>query len=214
MTKASRILREAETRRAQIVEAIKVEPFRDHRVYPQGWTYAMIEREADRRYRSIRDVERAQDWTWAVDEPAVRYRLSEEAFRAAHALYDHQQAAKGDFDRVEKPRVFVDGSLQYLGRSLAQERSGRLAAEAKAYVRAHPEMTEAREAVFERLFEERQPTLAELRWRARPGGERVNAKGNLMRMKQGDLIERIKWCCEALADIGAGLRDAPYEMTA
>jgi hypothetical protein len=177
----------------------------DHKVYPQGWSWAMIERETERRYRSERDVVRLYDWTWAVDEDAVRKRLSKEAVRAAHELYDHQQRAVGDYDRLENPRVAVDGGFEYLGASWAQTRSEAIASAAKRYVLAHAEATPFRLAVFEYLFRESQPTLEEIRGRARPDGARLNAKGRPIRISHRETVDRIVWCCEALADCEAGL---------
>ncbi|MCK6440786.1 MAG: hypothetical protein L6Q71_11390 [Planctomycetes bacterium] len=181
----------------------------DHKVYPQGWSWAMIEREAARRYQSGRDAERAQDWTWAVDHRAVRAQLSKEAVRAAHELYEHQQTAIGDVERVEE--VAYQGGFSYLGASWAAARSLAIAENAKRYVLHHPKATEARLLVFDLLFDVRQPTLEEVRWQA--GGRRYNAKGKPIRLSQRETADRVVWCCETLADCGAGL-DAGYGMAA
>lgn len=184
----------------EIEEGPKHEPFSDdHKVYPQGWSWAMIVRESERRYRSVRDVERKHDWTWAVDEPAVYNQMTKEARKAAHELYEHQQTAVGDIERVEQPRVVVDGVF-YLGSSWAQARSEAIASHAKNYVWAHAQATPARLKVFDRLFEVRQPTLTDIRWTGA-----LNAKGKPVYLNQGEVIRRIVWCCEALADCEAGL---------
>lgn len=209
MTRIAATLRKLEQRKLAVAKAIDAEPCRDHRVYPQGWSYAMIEREAARRYQSSRDIVRKHDWTWAVDEVTVRQRMSREALRAAHVLYELQQTAVGDVDSVEAPRT--GPRFYYHGTSARQVVARRATEDAKDYVRAHPEASEARMAVFDRLFDVHQPTLSELRWRARPGGERVNAKGRVIRMNQREVIDRIVWCCEALADIGAGLSEISSE---
>lgn len=198
MTRASKAL----LRRFAPVEQAPAqpEPFsHDHKVYPQGWSWAMIERESERRYCSTRDVERKFDWIWAVDEPVVYQSMTKEARRAAHELYEHQQAAKGDVERIERPRVFVDGMF-YLGASWAQARSAAIASHAKNYVWRHPQASRSRLNVFDRLFDVRQPTLTDIRWTGA-----LNAKGKRVYLNQGEVIKRIVWCCEALADCDAGL---------
>lgn len=204
MKSTTALLRDLSARTTAEAEKAKPEPFLDHKVYPQGWTYAMIEREAARRYRSIRDVERQQDWLWAVDDPTVWRRMSQVARQAAHLFYEHQQRARGDFDRVEEERSANKG-FYYLGESWATERSRAIASTARGYVFTHPEATDARLVVFKELFEVKQPTLELLRFRARVGGGRLNAKGKRICIGQKLMIERIVWCCETLADIDAGL---------
>lgn len=170
----------------------------DHKVYPQGWSWAMIERESARRYASRRDAERAQDWVWAVDEPVVYRQMTKEARRAAHEFYEHRQAAIGDVERVED--VTFRGGFHFLGASWAQARSAAIAGHAERYVRAHPEATTARMLVFDQLFRERQPTLTSIRFTGA-----YNAKGKAIHLNQLQVIKRIVWCCEALADCDAGL---------
>ncbi len=196
---AKKILADYARRREIEAEAETPEPFLDHRVYRQGWTYAMIQREAARRYRSVRDEERKQDWTWAINEPVVRKLLTEDAVRNANKLYESKQVASGDIDREEES-VRVDFGFHYLGESWAQERARAIVDGAESYVRAHPEASPARLAVFEHLFDIRQPTLEEIRIHARPDGMQHNAKGKVIRLNQREVIKRIVWCCELLAD--------------
>lgn len=205
---AKAIVEDYKRRQAAIQAEAAPEPFLDHKVYPQGWTYAMIERQAARRYQSVRDVERKQDWIWAVDDPAVWPRMTQEARRAARELYELQQTAMGDVERIEQPRIVVDGGFQYLGASWAQTRAAVIADNAKRHVRAHPQLTAARLRVFEALFDVHQPTLTEIRFSGA-----YNAKGKPIYLNQGQVVRRIVWCCEALADVEAGL-DANYGRAA
>lgn len=188
----------ADYRRRQLAteQAVITEPFLDHRVYPHGWSYAMIERESARRYQSVRDVERTQDWEWCVD--TIRRHLSHAGYEAAQDFYHHRQAGLGDTERVEE--VGARQQRQAFGWLWARNRSAAIAGAALAHVAHHPDITPMRLATFDAVFDYRQPTLEWVRLHGRPGGIRYNAKDKAVSMNQRETITRIQWCIEVLAD--------------
>lgn len=199
MTRSTTALLRDIGKRPALAEAVRThEVSPDLKAYPQGWSLAMIEREAFRRYRRDRDEQREQDWEWAVVTVARMNQLSAGAVRAANLLYETQQLAVGDVEHRE--RVGDPSSADAVGWLWAQTRATALAQAAKAYVEASPEATEARLCVFRALFEVWQPTLDALRVRARPGGSRTNVKGNVIRMNHREVVERVKWALETLAE--------------
>jgi hypothetical protein len=180
-----------------VMEAEQLAPFSpDHRVYPQGWSWAHIEREATRRFQFAHDRDRAQDWTWAVDELFERGRIGSDAKAAAHKLYNRLERSElgavsdtpGDGDGDEHTRLWD------------REVSRSIVAAAWGWVMHTHGLTPAREAVFWVLFNLRAPSLPLVRVHGRPGGPRRNAKGAMIRMNERETIERCQWAVETVAE--------------
>lgn len=173
-----------------------------------GWSLKRINREAylrewasygdDESYHPLRDGPRKQDWTWAVDEMHRAGELAPDSHTAAHDFYRAQQAARGDVERRETPRV--DGGGERFSTAIwARLRATSIEGAALSFVWARPENTPMRWATFCYLFHWRQPTLAEVRIHGRVGGPRRNAQGAWIRLNEGETKYRIQWCCDTLA---------------
>lgn len=157
-----------------------------------GWSLKRIQHEAHRRawagygdestYHPIRDGRREQDWEWAVDRCSRRLEISASQSRAAHAYYEANQTLLGDVARDPRGMPLGDGEDRY-------ERAARIASGGLSYVMNHPDLTAARRRTFNQLFQSRQPSLEDMR--RRDGGKRTN---------QREEIDRIRWCCEVLAN--------------
>lgn len=158
-----------------------------------GWSLKRIQYEAFRRewegfgdpsrYHPLRDGKREHDWEWAVDRLAVRLEISSAQRSAARQYYEARQVIAGDIapERTGMGLGRDDGETR-------QERARRIAKGATAYVLGHPDLTAARKRVFEKLFQPSQPTLEQIR---------TNGK---TRLNQRETIDRIRWCCEVLAN--------------
>lgn len=165
-----------------------------------GWSLKRIQHEAHKRawanfydesaYHPLRDGEKQQDWEWAVDRLFRRMEITAPQRNAAHAFYNAQQTLMGDI--APDPR-----GMRLTDSETSLERAERIFYGAQAYVLRHPDLTPMRHATFECLFRVSQPTLETVR-AARVG----KAKG---RTKQGEAIDRIKWCVQVLADHFDGL---------
>jgi len=157
-----------------------------------GWTLKRIQHEAHRRawagygdestYHPIRDGRREQDWEWAVDRCSRRLEISASQSRAAHAYYEAKQTLLGDEAHDPRSMPLGGGEDRY-------ERAARISSGGLSYVMNHPDLTAARRRTFDQLFQSRQPSLEDMRRRA--GGKRTN---------QREEIDRIRWCCEVLAN--------------
>jgi hypothetical protein len=172
----------------------RLEPFSDdHRIYPQGWSWAHIDRETTRRFQFKHDIERAQDWQWAVDDLKERDRIAPHHAEAAHRLADTLERASGGWrdqigaGRSDPHAAFWDAEV-----------SARVAGSAWQWTARSPDATEARMAVFDALFSWHQPTLAMIRVHGRPGGARYNVKHKPIRMNERETIERVCWCVETV----------------
>lgn len=160
-----------------------------------GWSLKRIQHEAykrewegfadESRYHPLRDGDRRQDWEWAVDRLFRRMEISAAQRNAAHAYYNAQQTLAGD--SAPDPR-----GMRLVDTETSLERAERIYFGAQRYVMGHPDLTPMRKATFECLFRVSQPTLETVR-AARVG----KARG---RTKQGEAIDRIKWCLEVLAN--------------
>lgn len=167
----------------------------------QGWTLKRIQYEAHKRawagfgddstYHRLRDGDRRQDWEWAVDRLARRMDITANQRNAAHRFYNAKMAIEGDVPPDPRGMRLSDTS------ETALERAARIYWRGQSHVLGHPDLTPMREAVFARLFAFDQPTLEQVR-AARVG----SAKG---RTKQGEAIDRVKWCVQVLADHFDGL---------
>ena len=165
-----------------------------------GWSLKRIQYEAHKRewagfedpstYHPLRDGERQQDWEWVVDRLFRRMEITAAQRDAALTLYEAEQTLRGD--AAPDPRgmrlVAVDGESRV-------ERAKRISAEANIYVQGHPDMTEMRLATWLCLFRHDKPTLETLRSEAKPPGSKT--KG---RMNQGEVVLRVKWCVQVLAN--------------
>ena len=159
-----------------------------------GWSLKRIQHEAFRRewdgfsdtsrYHSLRDGKQRQGWEWAVDRLANRMEISEGQRSAAYKFYEAQQVLLGDIP-PERKGMSLRGGDETETRLERAERIGRAA---NAYVMGHPDLTMARRRTFDRLFDSSQPTL-----------EQVRANGK-HRLNQRETIDRIRWCCEVLAN--------------
>lgn len=156
-----------------------------------GWSLKRIEYEAEKRkwggfedadrYHPARDLARQQDWEWAVDLLARRMDISPGQRSAAHRYYEAQQTMLGDVAPDPRGMALDTTEDRYT-------RAERIARGGLNYVLNHPDLTLMRRWTFDRLFAPSQPTLETLRQR---GGKRMN---------QREAIDRVRWCCEVLAN--------------
>ena len=170
-----------------------------------GWSLKRIQHEAfqrewevfadSSRYHPLRDGAREQDWEWAVDRLSKRMEISSSQRAAAYKFYEAKMTVEGDI--APDPR-----GMRGVTTETARERAERVYSGATAYVQGHPDLTPMRRATFECLFRFTQPTLETVR-SARVGA----ARG---RTKQGEAIDRIKWCLEVLTNHfdGTGYEEA------
>lgn len=165
-----------------------------------GWTLKRIQYEAHKRawagyedpstYHPLRDGKREQEWEWVVDRLFRRMEITAAQRDAASTLYEAEQTLRGD--AAPDPRgmrlVAVDGESR-------DERAKRISTDANIYVQSHPDMNPLRLATFLRLFAHDKPTLETLRLEAKPPGSTTRG-----RMNQGEVILRVKWCVQVLAN--------------
>lgn len=158
-----------------------------------GWSLKRIQHEAFRRewegfgdtsrYHPLRDGKREQAWEWAVERLANRLEISSAQRNAAYRYYEAQQTLLGDIP-PERRGMSLGGDES----ETRYERAERICASATGYVMHHPDLTAARKRTFIRLFQPNQPTLEQIR---------ANGKS---RLNQRETIDRIRWCCEVLAN--------------
>lgn len=158
-----------------------------------GWSLKRIQHEAFRRewevfgdtsrYHPLRDGKREQAWEWAVERLASRLEISSAQRNAAHRYYEAQQTLLGDIP-PERRGMSLGGDES----ETRYERAERICGAATGYVMHHPDLTPARKRTFDRLFAPGQPTLEQIRF---------NGKS---RLNQRETIDRIRWCCEVLAN--------------
>lgn len=181
----------------------------DHRIYPQGWSWAHIERESIRRFQYQHERDLAQGWEWAVDELRAKDRIAHYHAEAAHRLADVLERASGGW----RDQIDGGGRPDPHARLWDAEVSARTAGSAWQWAERSAEASPARLAVFDVLFSYHQPTLAFVRGHGRPGGARYNAKGLIIRMNERETIERVCWAVETVSEFFAD-RDRGYGWAA